>query len=284
MKISKHQLGIVFFILIGVVPFFGALLYAVLYSFGIVGILNEGFTFLFWKSVFHSGDFVKSLGYSMSIALVSVILSVGGALWLAINFTRNFQSRFFSFIIYLPLAIPGIVTAFFTFQLLSKGGLFSRIFHRLGWIESASGFPDLVNDTYAIGIVLAFITLVLPFFLLLFLSVYKNENIEQLSSLAKSLGANSTQVIRRIIVPILLKKTWIVIVLYFIFLLGSYEVPLILGQEHPQMLSVLIIREIKQYDLTKISEGYAIAVMYTIMVSLAALILFLPKKKISHET
>ena len=162
--------------------------------------------------------------------------------------------------------------------------MFSRIFHRLGWIESASGFPDLVNDTYAIGIVLAFITLVLPFFLLLFLSVYKNENIEQLSSLAKSLGANSTQVIRRIIVPILLKKTWIVIVLYFIFLLGSYEVPLILGQEHPQMLSVLIIREIKQYDLTKISEGYAIAVMYTIMVSLAALILFLPKKKISHET
>jgi len=71
-------------------------------------------------------------------------------------------------------------------------------------------------------------------------------------------------------------------VLYFIFLLGAYEVPLILGQESPQMLSVLIIQEIKQYDLDKISEGYVVAVLYTLIVSAAAIVLFLPKRKSAY--
>lgn len=208
-----------------------------------------------------------------------MMASVGGALWITIKFRQNLEKKFLSFITYLPLAIPGVVTGFFIFQLLSKGGLFARISHAIGWINEATDFPDLVNDTFAFGITLAFITMVLPFFVLLFLNVFKNERLDELSILAQSLGATRRQVVRRIQLPILLKKTRILIVLYFIFLLGSYEIPLILGQESPQMLSVLIIREIKQYDLDKISEGYVVAVLYTIIVSVAVLLLFLPKRK-----
>ncbi|MDZ7845445.1 MAG: hypothetical protein U5L96_00940 [Owenweeksia sp.] len=42
---------------------------------------------------------------------------------------------------------------------------------------------------------------------------------------------------------------------------------------------MLIIREIKQYDLTKISEGYVVAVIYTFTVSLAAIALFSRKPR-----
>ncbi len=267
------------FVLVGVLPFAAAFIYALLYSFGIIGVANNGFTLQFWKSVITSGTFFKSFGYSFLIALVAVVISVGSALWITSKFRQQLEKRFMSFIIYLPLAIPGIVTGFFTFQLFSKGGFFARISHKLGFITEASQFPDLVNDGLAIGIIFSFITMITPFFVLLFLNVYKNERVEELSLLAQSLGANANQITQRVFLPILIKKTWVLIMLYFIFLLGAYEVPLILGQESPQMLSVLIIQEIKQYDLDKISEGYVVAVLYTLIVSVAAILLFLPKRK-----
>ncbi|WP_276168587.1 ABC transporter permease subunit [Zobellia alginiliquefaciens] len=282
LRIKKANIGVLFFILIGIVPFAAAFIYALLYSFGVTGVANDGFTLKFWETVIASGSFFKSLGFSVLIALVAVVISVGGALWITLKFKEQLESRFFSFIIYLPLAIPGIVTGFFTFQLFSKGGFLARISHKLGFITEASQFPDLVNDGLAFGIILSFIALIMPFFILLFLNVYKNERVEELSILAQSLGASANQIAKKIFLPILIKKTWVLIVLYFIFLLGAYEVPLILGQESPQMLSVLIIQEIKQYDLDKISEGYVVAVLYTIIVSVTAIALFLPKRKTAY--
>lgn len=284
MKNRSPNLGILLFIAIGVVPFAMAFVYALLYSFGIIGVANTGFTTEFWTSVWASGEFFRSFLYSFAIAVVAVTVSVGGALWVTLKFRKLLELKLLSFLIYLPLAVPGIVTGFFTFQLFSKGGFFARLSYRLGWITEASQFPDLVNDAFAFGIILSFITMIMPFFMLLFLNVYKNERIEELSVLAQSLGANAKQITQRIFLPILLRKTWVLIVLYFIFLLGAYEVPLILGQESPQMLSVLIIREIKQYDLDKIPEGYVVAVMYTVIVSMAAILLFLPKKRRVYET
>ncbi len=247
------------------------------------GVVNQGFTTEFWSAVLESGEFFRSFGYSALVAAVSVVISVSLALWLSLNFVRELNRKFLSFIIYLPLAIPGVVCAFFTFQLFSKAGFFSRFAYHWGWIKEARQFPDLVNDQWAFGIILTFITVVMPFFVLLFLNVYKNERVEELSKLAHSLGANKRQITWRVSLPVILRKTWTLIVLYFIFLLGAYEVPLILGQESPQMLSVLIIREIKQYDLTKISEGYVVAVIYTFIVSLAAVLLFSRKSKTAES-
>jgi len=284
LKNKSSILGITFFVLIGVVPFIAAFIYALGYSFGLLGVLNNGFTTRFWQSVFESGEFLKSFGYSAAIAIISLALSIGGALWVTLKFRRELDKKFLSFMMYLPLAIPGVVAGFFMIQLFSKGGFFARVAFQMGLIEKTSQFPDLVNDSLAFGIIVTFITMLIPFFTLLFLNVYKNERIEELSILAHALGANANQVTRRVFLPIVLKKTWVLIALYFIFLLGAYEVPLILGQESPQMLSVLIIRETRQFDLSKISEGYVVAVIYTIVVSITAILLFLPKQKNVYET
>lgn len=284
MKNKYSHIGILFFALIGIVPFLLSFGYAILYSFGIIGVANDGFTFKFWIAVFESGEFIKSLVFSATIALVSTLISVSGALWFTLNFERKFRNRTLSFISYLPLAIPGIVAAFFTLQVLSKSGLFSRFSNLVGLSSGIGGFPDLINDPWAIGIIIVFISVVMPFFLLLFLNVYKNERIADLEELSTSLGATRRQTIWRVSLPVLLKKTWTLISLYFIFLLGAYEVPLILGQESPQMLSVLIVRELKQFDLTKISEGYVVAVIYTLIVSIAVIFLFAKRKTdVSYE-
>ncbi|GLR16923.1 ABC transporter permease [Portibacter lacus] len=275
---NRGYIGILFFILIGITPFALSFGYALLYSFGVIGVANSGFTLEFWKAVFESGEFVKSLFYSIAIALVSTVISVSLALWFTLAFEKKLRGRILSFVIYLPLAIPGIVASFFTVQVLSKAGFFSRLFNKIGITSGISDFPDLINDPYAIGITLVFISVVMPFFLLLFLNVYQNERVAELAELSRSLGASERQTIWRVSLPVLIKKTWTLIALYFIFLLGAYEIPLILGEESPQMLSVLIVRELKQFDLSKISEGYVVAVIYTVIVSIATILLFSNRK------
>ena len=243
-----------------------------------IGVVNEGFTLEFWREVFTSSTLGTSFLYSGIISAIGVFLSVSLALWVVLKFKESFSNKYLSFIIYMPLAVPGIVSAFFTYQLFAQSGLFARISYQLNWIDTAQQFPDLVNDNWGVGIIITFISLLTPFFILLYLNIYKDERIEELSQLSRALGANKKQIALKVSLPIMLKKSWVLIVLYFIFLLGAYEVPLILGQESPQMLSVLILRELKQFDLSKISEGYVMAVVYTVVIMAATIFIFSRKK------
>jgi putative spermidine/putrescine transport system permease protein len=278
LKNKEKHIGFILFVVFAILPFTLAFGYALLYSFGMIGIVNEGFTLEFWKEVFTSNTLGTSFLYSGIISAAGVFLSVSLALWVVLKFKESFNNKYLSFIIYMPLAVPGIVSAFFTYQLFAQSGFFARISHKLNWIESSQQFPDLVNDNWAIGIIITFISLLTPFFILLYLNIYKDERIEELSQLSRALGANKKQIALKVSLPIMLKKSWVLIVLYFIFLLGAYEVPLILGQESPQMLSVLILRELKQFDLSKISEGYVMAVAYTVVIMLATIFIFSRKK------
>lgn len=279
---NKPKSGLLFFFLLGLLPFMAAFSYAFAYSVGWIGILSEGASLLYWNQVFKSGELLGSFLYSATLAGIGVLLSVSLALVISMGFRVQLRRRFWSYLIYVPLAIPGMVASFLMLQLLSKSGFFSRISLNMGWIASLQQFPDWINDSYGIGIILTFILVVSPFFIILFMNVYQNERIEELATLAFALGARQDQIFWKVTLPILLLKTRRIMILYFIFLLGSYEIPLVLGQESPQMLSVLIIRELKQFDLRLIPEGYVIAVSYTVVIAIAALVLFRRKEASIH--
>ncbi|MBS4040899.1 MAG: ABC transporter permease subunit [Flavobacteriales bacterium] len=280
---SKSAFGLLFFFLLGLLPFAAALVYALLYSLGIVGILSEGVSLTHWQQVLQSGELLGSFLYSALLAGTGVSLSVTLALLISMGLRTSLQHRFWSLLLYFPLAIPGMVASFLSIQLLSKAGFFSRISMKLGWIDRLQEFPDWINDSYGIGIILTFVLIVSPFFVILFSNVYQNERIAELSTLAYSLGARGNQVFWQVTLPILFSKTKRIMILYFIFLLGSYEIPLVLGQESPQMLSVLIIRELKQFDLKLIPEGYVMAVAYTVVIAIAALLVFRRKEIQVHD-
>ncbi len=67
---------------------------------------------------------------------------------------------------------------------------------------------------------------------------------------------------QRVVVPLLLRRAAAPLLLYFIFVLGSYEVPLLLGTQSPQMVSVLTVRKLRGYDLAGYPEGYVVATLY----------------------
>lgn len=266
-------------VLFAVLPLVAGLGFAVLYSVGLVGVLNNGFTGEHWMRIFSEGNILQSFLYGAAIAIVSLLISVSLALPVSLKHHQSFRKGLLSYLIYMPLAFPGIVAAFFFFQFLTKSGVVSRLLFKLRLISSIDQFPDLINDTFGIGMIATHVFLSFPFFVLLFVNIIKTERIVEHQQLASTFAATKWQSLFRVSIPMLLQKALPNIILYFIFIFGAFEVPLLLGRSNPEMVSVLAVRKLQRFNLLDIPQGYAIAVLYTIFVFILLVFLFKVKSR-----
>lgn len=279
----QRRLGIAWFLAFTILPLAAGLIYALLYSLGLAGILAQGFTFEYWLNVLQSTEIWRSLGFSFYIATASMALATVFALALVLKLKDAFSQGLLSYVIYFPLAIPAMVAAFISFQLLGKAGFFSRLLASAGLIEQLQAFPDLVNDAAGFAIIFSHSLMAFPFLLLLFIGTYESERLGALKQLSSTLGAGEWAISRRVLIPVLLKRNLPSLVLYFIFVLGSYEIPLLLGRESPQMVSVLTIRKLQRYDLMDKPEAYIIALIYCLLVLGAMVFSFRKTKSLQHS-
>jgi len=262
MKASAKNISLAFFLVLTAVPLGAGLIYALLYSLGLTGILNNGFTLDHWQKLLLGGTFWRSLGFSVWVALVTMAVSVALALGAVLRWQRAFAGRFLSFLIYLPLVFPAMVVGFYTFQMLAKSGVLSRVSYQLGWISNLNQFPDWINDNWGIGIIVAHTFMATPFLIILFSNLYQNERLDESVKLAETLGASQRQITWRVTTPVLLNRAFATLVLYFIFVMSSYEIPLLLGSQSREMISVLTIRKLQRFNLNDIPQAYAISVLY----------------------
>lgn len=276
-------MGLALFVLLALLPIGFSILYAAAYSTGLAGLLSEGFTLDHWRVLTQRSEIWTSFALSIYIAGATVIITVSLALFIALYLKRSLDKGPLSYAIYFPLALPATVAAFFVFQLLSAAGYVARVFVSMGLIDEIAQFPSLVNDAGGIGILVAHIGLAIPFFVLLFHEIYRSENVEGLSALARTLGASNAQVTYRVKAPILLQRATTNITLLFIAVLGSYEIPLLLGRQAPQMISVLTMRKYEMFDISQKPEAFIVALLYTGFV-LALLILVFRKRMRTHAT
>ena len=290
---KKSKIGpLSIFLFFTIVPLVVGLVYALLYSLGIVGALSNGFTLAHWQAVFSSTIFINSLCVSVLIASISLIISIIIALFLTISIENNPklktqnstsqnskpETQNSKHLFYLPLSIPPIIAAFLTFQFLSNSGIVSRVLNKIGFIENAESFPELVNDALYIGVIVTQVFMTFPFLTLLFLNFHKTFKINELSQLSQTLGATNRQIQRCITIPILLQKARPNIVLLFIVLMSSYEIPLLLGRQSPMMLSVLIGQKFRKFNLLDIPQAYVMTVIYAVLV-MGLVALFFTKKE-----
>ena len=148
-------------------------------------------------------------------------------------------------LIYFPLALPGTVAALCAFQWLSGAGLLARVAFRLGWIDSPTRFPGLVFDPWSVGIITTHVGLATLFFTLLFVRLAEREKLPDLLALASTLGAGRSARLWRVAVA------------------GSFEILLLLGPQHPQMISVLAWRRFGRFDLTEKPAAFIVSLLYT---------------------
>jgi putative spermidine/putrescine transport system permease protein len=110
-------------------------------------------------------------------------------------------------------------------------------------------------------------------------NIIKTERVVEYQQLASTFAASKWQSIMKVSVPIVLQKALPNIILYFIFIFGAFEVPLLLGRSNPETISVLAVRKLQRFNLLDIPQGYAIAVLYTAFVFMLLVFLFKVKSK-----
>ncbi len=262
-RVDPGKLAFGFFALIALAPIGASLAYAIAYSLGLTGALSQGFSLAHWRKVIQGGEILASFGYSAYLAAATVVISISLALFLALALRRQIERGPLSYALYLPLTIPAVVAGFLSFQWLSDAGLAARAMMALGLIDGMDGFPPMIHDRLGVGILAAHVGLATPFFALLFTQLYRAERIDELSQLTQTLGGGRFDRIYRVAAPILLTKSFSNIALLFIFVFGSYEIPLLLGRQAPQMVSVLALRKFTMFDLTQKPEAFIIALLYT---------------------
>lgn len=275
----SRRIAISIFLSLTALPFFAGLIYALLYSLGLIGWLSEGFTTEHWSELFSSDEFYKSIGFSFLIAFIVIALSVLAALFYILS---RYQKKVSSGILaYFPLGVPAIVVAFVCFDWLNGSGVISRFAFNLGLVSSPADFPDLVQDKFAIGILLAHLYLAIPFFCILFADIARRSRLVELIQQARSLGAEMREVIFKVAIPVLLRPALPVIFVYGIFVSGSYEIPLLLGRQSPMMFSVFAVEKLQRFNLADKPVAYAALVSYALILITFSIVIM--KKRRAYE-
>ncbi|MGF1451146.1 MAG: hypothetical protein ACFB21_03610 [Opitutales bacterium] len=259
-------------------PFAWALGYAALYSLGLAGLPSARPTLQYWSAAVQDGALLGSLGISLWLATTITLTATTLALALTLCAEPLLRRPSGRLLVALPLTMPVLVAGFVVYQGLNPGGLLARIGAELGLLENPSDFPILVNDRFGIGIVLAHSLSATPLLTLFFLQLWRARRGDERLLLAASLGASKWQARLHVALPLLLLNGRAVILLIFILSLGSFEIPLLLGREDPQMFSVLIERKATGYDLQERPEAFALSLVYFFLVT-TLLMVFLRLRK-----
>jgi putative spermidine/putrescine transport system permease protein len=260
-------------------PLAAGLGFMLLYSTGVIGLLASGFTLRYWARVLADGHTWTSLAYSAWMGAISLGASLGLAFTLQAALGPRLRAGALRGLLFLPMAIPPLVAALLSVELLGNAGLVARLAHAAGWIERPEEFPTLLYTTSGVGIIFAHVTLVTPFLLLLLDRLARHESIAELEQVARTLGASRWQAWRRVRLPVLWRACTPVLSVYFLVLTGAYEVPLLVGAQYPSMISVLIQRRFSQFDLGTRPEAYALASIYACLAAGLLLVLFASRAK-----
>jgi putative spermidine/putrescine transport system permease protein len=211
-------------------------------------------------------DFPTSLGLTFHIALTSTVIAAVIGVALALILTRwAVHNRLVHFVLQIPLTVPHLVVAVSMLFLLAPAGLVARLAASLGLIASPGEFPLLVNDRWAVGILLVYIWKEIPFITLMVLSVLKNTGGE-LIEVGQTLKAGPWQRFRFILLPVIAPSLAAACLIVFAFSFGAFEVPYLLGRTYPMSLPVRAYKSYMDVDLAARPEGIAIGLVIALVI------------------
>lgn len=209
-------------------------------SFGVIPTFGlEQPTLKYYKEVLSSPQMKSSILFSLYTAFTSSAFSVVvGTLICVIIVSREKTKWLYEKLVQIPIIVPHIVVAIFILNIFSKSGLMARFLATFGFISTQNQFINLVYDKYGMGIILAYLWKEIPFIIYFVLSIMSNIN-NSLGEAAINLGANRWQTFKKITLPLCKNTIFSGFLIIFVFTLGAYEIPQLLGPTLPKALPVL---------------------------------------------
>jgi putative spermidine/putrescine transport system permease protein len=244
--------------------------------FPVIGLRD--FTLDYYKNVLSDSGFLQSLWLTFRLAFLSTLFSSVLAVAFALVLRHSFRgSRLLTFIYQIPIPIPHLVVATGMVLLVSQSGLFSRTAVMLGLTQTPRDFPVMVFDRPGIAIQLTFLWKEVPFIGIVVLAILKSIG-PQYEEIAQTLGANSWQRFRFVLLPLILPGILSTSIIVFAFVFANYEIPLLLGVRYPTTLPVMAYRSYRDPDLGLRPQAMAISIILAIV----AIILLVAYKRLAR--
>jgi len=259
--------------------FFGGLMVGLGQSLGYFpAIRSYDLTLQYYVEVLNDNIFFESLWQTFRLALLSTVLSSVLAIALALVLRQTFKgSRFFTFMFQLSIPIPHLVAAAGIVLLVSQSGILARGAYALGLIDAPRDFPVMVFDRPGIAIQLTYLWKEVPFIGVVVLAVLQGIG-PQYEEVARTLGANSWQRFRYVLLPLIMPGVLSTSIIVFAYVFASYEIPLLLGVRHPTTLPVLAFQNYQDPDLSLRPQAMAMSIILTLI----AIVLLVAYKKLAN--
>lgn len=215
---------------------------------------------------------VQSLGLSLFVALVSATGSVLGGTALALALWRMPSGlRRVGVISKIGLILPHVAVAFLILLFLGRTGLVSSVLFQTGLISSPEEFPNILHTGSGLGMIMAFLLKGVPFALLLVGAVLFGFDIRLIQT-ARMLGAGPWRTFRTVTLPRLLPAMHSAFIILFLYAFGSFDIPFVLGESHPGMLSIRVYDIFFQRDLDQRPLAMAILTLMFLFAALFAML------------
>lgn len=230
-------------------------------------------TLLYYKEVLSRPDMLTSVLYSLKIAFCSATFATVFGVWICGLLVMGKKTGGVSMrIVQLPIIVPHVVVALFVINIFSQNGILARIAYAMRLISDQQQFPMFLYNPNGIGVVMAYLWKEIPFIIYFVIALMANIN-GKLGEAAVNLGAGKWTAFRKVTLP-LCKDTIISgFLIIFVFALGAYELPLILGATMPKALPILAYQQYIHPDLR--NRPYAMAMNGIIMmISLVSAIIY----------
>ncbi len=253
-------------------------------SFGVIPAfgLREPTTF-YYEEVLSKPEMVRSILYSLRVAFFSSAGAVVfGVFFCSLCVMYGRTGKIFMSIVQIPVIVPHVVTAIFMVNIFSQNGILARIAYWLGMIGQQQDFPMLLYDAKGIGVVLAYLWKEIPFILYFVIAMMSHIN-DRLGEAAVNLGAGRWSAFFRVTLPLCSHTIISGFLILFVFALGAYELPFLLGATLPKALPVLAYQQYTHPDLKNRPYAMALNGIIILISLLCALAYYLLLKKQTEQ-
>lgn len=224
---------------------------------------------------FFSELFLQHLGFSLYIAVLVAIVSVSVGFPFTYLLTRlgaRAQTLWLVFLLSV-LSLSEVIIAFSWSLLLSRTAGVSNILVWLGLMDGAVSWSPGFAAAF-----LGFFYLTLPYtVLMLYPSVSRLDS--ELTEAARTLGASPVRAFFTVVVPVLRTAILGAVILVFVFTLGVYLIPQILGRPEHWTLSVLITDQAIYQSNVPFAAALAVFLLLTSL-ALIAMTLALGRRRV----
>jgi putative spermidine/putrescine transport system permease protein len=213
--------------------------------------LAGGYTLDAWRVVLADLRFATAAGFTVAVTAGSTGLSVLVAFPVAAALRGRAWSRTFTT---LPVLVPHLLVATVAVLWLGHGGLADRLL---------SGLPvDVVRARSGLGIVLVYLIKEVPFLALLLLAAWGDE-VAAREEAAAVHGAGPAARLWHVVLPAVRGPLLVGALVVAAFVLGSFEIPLVIGPTRPDTIATYALRVTQTADLSGRAEAAAALVMAT---------------------